>query len=141
MDTFIIMSARGLLYAAMASLLLQVPVAGQQADSAFFLSGIVFNDSFKPLPATHVINLNTRQGDVTDSLGIFRLSAEPSDTILILNISYRDTLVTAARIRAFPQIILRSRYYELEEARIFEWGATYEDFKEAIVEMPNQQSL
>lgn len=135
------MSARELLFAAMASLLLHVPVAGQQADSAFLLTGIVFNDSFEPLPATHVINLNTRQGDVTDSLGIFRLRAVPSDTFLILNISYRDTMLTAARIRVFPQIILRSRYYELEEARIFEWGSTYEDFKEAIVEMPNQESL
>ncbi len=135
------MSARELLFAAMASLLLQVPVAGQQADSAFLLTGIVFNESFKPLPATHVINLNTRQGDITDSLGIFQLRAAPSDTFLILNISYEDTLVVAAQIRAFPQIILKSRYYELEEARIFEWGSTYQDFKEAIVEMPNQESL
>lgn len=135
------MSARVLLYAAAATLLLQVPAAGQQTDSVFQLTGIVFNESFRPLPASHVINLNNRQGDVTDTLGIFQLRAKSTDTLLILNISYKDTLVTAARIRAFPQIVLKSRYYELEEARIFEWGSTYEDFRQAVIEMPGQQSL
>lgn len=135
------MSARKLLIAAMAPLLLQVPVSGQEADSSFLLTGIVFNETFKPLAASHVINLNTHQGVTTDSLGIFSLGAEPSDTLLIMNISYRDTLVTAGRIKAFPQVILKSRYYELEEARIFEWGSTYGDFRQAMVEMPNQESL
>lgn len=135
------MSARVWLCVAMATLLFQVPVAGQQADSVFQLTGIVYNELFKPLSASHVINLNSRQGDVTDSLGIFQLRAVPADTFLILNISYKDTLITAARIRAFPQIVLKSRFYELEEVRIFEWGSTYEDFKQAMIEMPKQESI
>jgi hypothetical protein len=135
------MSARELLYAVLATLLFQVPLAGQQADSVFLLTGIVYNASFEPLSATHVINLRNREGDVTDSLGIFQMRVNETDTLLILNISYEDTLVVAAQIKAFPQIVLKSRYYELEEARIFEWGSTYQDFREAIIEMPNQQSL
>jgi hypothetical protein len=31
--------------------------------------------------------------------------------------------------------------YELQGARIFEWGSTYEDFTQAIITMPNQQTL
>lgn len=135
------MSARVWLCAAIATLLFQVPVAGQQADSVFQLTGIVYDELFRPLPSSHVINLNSHQGDVTDSLGIFQLRVMPEDTLLILNISFKDTLITAARIRAFPQIVLKSRFYELEEARIFEWGSTYEDFKQAMIEMPEQQSL
>jgi hypothetical protein len=38
-------------------------------------------------------------------------------------------------------IILRKRRYELEEAKIFEWGATYDDFREAFLQMPMQQAL
>jgi len=135
------MSARVWICAATATLLFKVPAAGQQEDSLIHLTGIVYNELFRPLSASHVINLNSRQGDVTDSLGIFQLRAAPADTLLILNISYRDTLITAARIRAFPQIVLKSRFYKLEEARIFEWGSTYADFKQAMVEMPEQESL
>ena len=29
----------------------------------------------------------------------------------------------------------------MQEARIFEWGATYDDFREAFIEMPMQQTL
>jgi hypothetical protein len=31
--------------------------------------------------------------------------------------------------------------YALLEARIFEWGSSYDDFKEAMVDMPVQQTL
>ncbi len=45
----------------------------QASDSAFILTGTIYNESFTPIAATHVINMNTRAGDVSDSLGIFRL--------------------------------------------------------------------
>jgi hypothetical protein len=31
--------------------------------------------------------------------------------------------------------------YKLQEARIFEWGASYDDFQEAFIAMPMQQTL
>ena len=141
MDTFNGMSVRGALFAAIQVMLLQASLTAQQPDSTFLITGIVYNKAFQPLAASHVINLNSRQGDITDSLGMFQIYAHPADTLLILNISFKDTLVTAARIRVHPQIRLRDRYYELEEARIFEWGSTYGDFREAIVQMPNRQTL
>ncbi len=135
------MSFRGVLFAAIQLMLIQVSLTARQPDSLMLVTGIVYNPAFQPLPASHVINLSTREGDITDSLGMFQLHAYPADTLLILNISYKDTMVTAARIRAQPQIRLQDRYYALEEARIFEWGSTYGDFKEAIVQMPNRQTL
>ena len=113
------MSFRGVLFAAIQLMLIQVSLTARQPDSLMLVTGIVYNPAFQPLPASHVINLSTREGDITDSLGMFQLHAYPADTLLILNISYKDTMVTAARIRAQPQIRLQDRYYVLEEASSF----------------------
>jgi hypothetical protein len=78
---------------------------------------------------------------VTDSLGIFRLPVYSGDTLLILNIAYQDTVVPVNLISKQGHVLIKRKYYLLEEARIFEWGSTYGDFKEAIIEMPNQQTL
>lgn len=114
---------------------------GQTVDSSFNVSAIVYDGSFRPVPASHVINLNTHQGDVTDSLGIFHLRVRMTDTLLVRNIAFFDTLVPVFLIRDLKFIVLSSRRYLLQEARIFEWGSTYSDFKEAVIDMPNQQTL
>lgn len=110
-------------------------------DSIVMLSGVIYNESFQPVAATHVINLNTYAGDATDSLGIFSLPVFPGDTLMIRNIVYRDTLVPAARLIEVPYITLRVAYYPIEEAKIFPWGSTYGDFREAIIKMPDRQTL
>jgi hypothetical protein len=135
------MAARILLFTGLGLLLYNIRISGQAADTSFTITGIVYDELFRPLPASHVINMDSHEGDVTDSLGIFSLRVSPADTLLIRNIAYRDTLVSAAYLTSNPQIRLRHRYYELEEARIFEWGSTYADFREAMIGMPHQQTL
>ena len=110
---------------------LAVPSEAQAPDSSFFLTGIIYNESFRPVPATHVINLHTHAGDVSDSLGIFRLPVFQGDTLLIRNIVYRDTLVPVAMILEDRYIRLRRAYYPIQEAREFTWGSTYDDFRDA----------
>jgi hypothetical protein len=122
-------------------LLSGAPALAQGIDSAYLLTGIVYDESFHPLPASHVINMVSHQGDVTDSLGIFSLRVHSTDTLLIRNIAFRDTLVSAETVAMHPQIRLHQRYYTLQEATIFEWGSTYEDFSNAMIRMPNQQTL
>jgi hypothetical protein len=141
LDTFNSMISRKFLVNSILLILLTASLMAQAPDSAYFLSGIIYNELFEPVPATHVINLNTHAGDVTDSLGIFHLPVHNGDTLLIRNIVYVDTLVPVARIQVERNIRLRRAYYPLEEARIFNWGSTYEDFQEAVVGMPNQQTL
>lgn len=116
-------------------------VSAQVPDSVFQLSGIIYDDLFHPVPASHVINMNSHAGDVTDSLGIFRLPVHMSDTLLVRNIAFQDTLVPVIRIIEVKNIRIKRKFYPLQEARIFEWGSTYNDFMEAIIEMPNQQTL
>ena len=121
--------------------LTQLRLLAQPADTLFHLSAIIYDDSYVPVSATHVINIGTNRGDVTDSLGIFRLAVRSSDTLLIRNIAFRDTLVPVMEMSQKRHVRLKRRRYELEEARIFEWGATYDDFREAFIDMPVQQTL
>ena len=122
-------------------LLPQVRLLAQPADTLINLSAIIYDDLYVPVSATHVININTHQGDVTDSLGIFSLPVRSSDTLLIRNIAFRDTLVPVEVVLGIRQIRLQRMRYPLQEARVFEWGASYEDFQEAFIGMPMQQTL
>lgn len=119
----------------------QVDLAGQSGDSIFFLTGFVYDSLFHPVPASHVININSGAGDVTNNLGIFQLPVTILDTLYFRNIAYRDTLVPAASFSKKKYIRIREKYHPIQEARVFEWGSTYQDFKEAIIHMPNAQSL
>lgn len=121
--------------------LIQFRLLAQPSDTIFHISGIVYDELYIPVSVTHVININTNKGDVTDSLGIFRLLVHRSDTLLIRNISFRDTLIAVTEVQMNRHIRLNRRRYELEEARIFEWGATYDDFRAAFIGMPVQQTL
>ena len=122
-------------------LLAQVRSLAQDGDTVFNLSAIIYDDLYIPVSATHVINVNTHTGDVTDSLGIFNLPVHWGDTLLVRNIAFRDTLVPVVQVFETRHIRLQRIRYPLKEARVFEWGATYEDFTEAFIGMPVQQSL
>ena len=135
------MILRSLIIVGILTLIFHPELNGQAIDSSFNLSAIVYDGSYRPVPASHVINMNTHQGDVTDSLGIFHLVVSMTDTLLVRNIAFRDTLVPVYLVHDPKFIVLTTKRYLLQEARIFEWGSTYSDFKEAIIEMPNQQTL
>jgi len=121
--------------------LLQSRLLAQPSDTILQLTGIVYDELYRPVSASHVININTNKGDVTDSLGMFHLRVRKSDTLLIRNIAFRDTMLAVHDVQINRHIRLKRRRYELEEARIFEWGATYDDFREAFIGMPVQQTL
>lgn len=110
-------------------------------DSSYLFFGIVCDEVFRPVTATHVINLNNNAGDVTDSLGIFSLPVRKGDTLFVRNIVYRDTLIPVDRIGPDRHIRIRSAVYRLQEARVFEWGSGYNDFRKAIISRPEPETL
>ena len=110
-------------------------------DSLTYISGIVYDEDFHPLPYTHVISLESHRGDVTDTLGIFFIPYLKEDTLLFRNISFLDTLIAVSDFKPPFIIRLRKRYYPLPEAKIFEWGSSYGDFKEAFTKKPVEKSL
>ena len=116
-------------------------VNAQEEDSAFVMTGVIYDEDFRPANATHVININSRQGDVSDTLGIFRIPVHKSDTLLVRNISFREKLVPVRDILGSGRIVLERKFYPLQEARVFEWGSSYGDFQRAIIQMPTPQTL
>jgi hypothetical protein len=135
------MSHRLLLLTFASLICTQKGLLAQTTDSLYNLTGIIYDETFYPVAATHVINIHTRQGDVSDTLGIFHLPVHTSDSLLIRNIAFKDTLIAVSSITHNRFIVLRRMAYALLEARIFKWGSSYDDFKEAMVEMPVQQTL
>jgi len=135
------MSVRNILLLTCLIMLARAPLNGQFSDTIFHLSATIYDASYRPVPATHVINMNTHQGAVTDSLGIFMLPVYLTDTLLIRNIAFYDTLVPVYLLKLDRSIVLTSKRYHLQEASIFEWGSTYADFRKAFIHMPHQQTL
>jgi hypothetical protein len=121
--------------------LIQQSSKAQDPDSVFDLTAVIYDELYIPVSATHVINMNTHLGDVTDSLGIFSLPVHLDDTLLVRNIAFRDTLIPVKVVETTRHVRLQRMLYPLLEARVFEWGSSYEDFQEAFKGMPMQQSL
>lgn len=95
---------------------------------AWKFSGIVYDEHFNPIPYTHVVATGTRQGDVTDSLGIFTLYVRETDVLSFYNLTCRDTSVVIKASDTGFFIKLSRKIYSLNEAKIFNWGTTYNDF-------------
>lgn len=135
------MGFRGLFLILLIHLISWIIISGQDSDSVFILNGIVYDEAYQPVPASHIINMNTRAGDVTDSLGIFNIPVHRTDTLLVRNIAFRDTLVSVDMLGVRKIIRIRPTYYLLREVKIFEWGSNYDDFRKAVIEMPDRKTL
>jgi len=126
---------------ALSMLLISKILYSQDPDSAIKITGIIYDVDLNPIAATHVINMNTHEGDVSDSLGIFRMTVHPGDSLLFRNIAYREYLVPASVLIEKHYVILDRIYYPLQEARVFPWGSSYDDFSRAVISTPAPQTL
>lgn len=120
---------------------LTVFLHAQERDSAFTLTAIIYDEAFKTVPATHVINMNSHVGDVSDSLGIFSMPVQVGDTLLFRNIVYMEILVPVSKLMGDRYVILKRSIYPLHEAKVFPWGASYEDFSRAVISNPAPETL
>lgn len=129
------------LMSALSIMLITVTVFSQEADSVSKLTGTIYDEHYKPVPGTHVINMNTRAGAVSDSLGIFTLPVHKGDTLLFSNIAFRATMIPSDRIMIERFVILERTIYPLQEAKVFPWGSSYKDFSDAIINTPAPLTL
>lgn len=120
---------------------LTVYLPAQNHDSTFSFTAIIYDEVFKPIPATHVINVNAHVGDVSDSLGIFSMPVQAGDTLLFRNIAYQEVLVPVKRLLKDKYVILKRSIYPLQEAKVFPWGSSYDDFSRAMVNTPAPETL
>lgn len=103
--------------------------------------GSINDDLGNPLPYTHVINLQTNSGTTCDSSGIFKIKAGNGNILLFKNLAFIDTSVIITNTKNHLTIYLSKRKYPIPEVKIFEWGSTYEDFKQALLKMPMKENL
>lgn len=113
----------------------------QDKDSIIHLSAIIYDVEFNTIAATHVININNHAGDVSDSLGIFVLPVNKKDTLFFRNIAFQEIMVPVAQILTNGYVILKRVFYPLQEARVFLWGSSYNDFSRAVINNPAPQTL
>lgn len=113
----------------------------QNNNKIFRLSGIIYDEEFNPLISAHVINLSSKQIDITDSDGVFQIKIKSGDSILIKNISYRDTIIRIGNPVMIYTIKLKKEIYPINELRVFKWGSTYHDMKRAFLAMPSEVNL
>ncbi len=111
--------------------LLGIPLCsayGQENQQTWLFTGTVYDAHFRPVPYTNVVAHGTKQGDMTDSMGIFSLRVRATDRISFYNISFHDTTVFVIASRSGIHVQMRRRVYELPGAMIFDWGSSYQDF-------------
>jgi len=112
----------------------------QNQDSLLDYTGRVLDKNSYSVPGTHVINMDTHKGDVTDSSGIFIIQSRVGDQLLFRNIAFRDTIIRLSSATEI-NVLLSHKNYPIPELKVFEWGSTYKDFKKAFLEMPMERTL
>jgi hypothetical protein len=106
----------------------------QEENRSFHLirARLVNSRTGTPVVFARVIDKNLRAGVMSDSLGVFSLTAHLGDTLYVRSISFYPTMVTVSdslfwQLR-IPEIPLQEQVYELGAVDIYGWG-TYQEFK------------
>lgn len=101
------------------------------------VQGLVLSaDSLRPIPDTHVINVRTEKGTLTNARGAFEIEANPGDTLVFSNIAFSYLYWRVPENGGKHQILLKSRNYLLDEVSIFTYQLTTNEPKEMVLNAP-----
>lgn len=113
-------------------LLFYIPVSGQDTVKEHrVLSGKAYDKhNQRNIPYAHIINRSTISGTISDSAGVFRIHAEPGDTLFVSAMGYQFDIVTIDSVKNDTsfKVFLVPRAYMLPEVVIYELD-TYEKFQ------------
>jgi len=118
------------------TLLVVSQVRAQESESLAIFYGQVVTDDNKPIALAHIININTKRGIVSDTLGFFKMNINPND---ILNISaigfeYFEYQIPEIISNEYYRIHLKRKYYQIPEVTVKYFG-TYKDFEYKVVHL------
>ena len=103
-----------------------------------FTGVVVTGDSLKPVPFTHIIDLNRGFGTISDYYGYFSFAAYKGDTIEFSSVGFKKSTfvipdtIKSPRYTVF-QVMTADTIY-LSETVIYPWP-TKEQFREAFINM------
>ncbi|HAN19928.1 MAG: hypothetical protein A2X13_11085 [Bacteroidetes bacterium GWC2_33_15] len=108
----------------------------QEPDSMVMFYGQIVGEDSKPIALAHIINIDSKRGIVSDTLGFFKIHVKPNH---ILNLSAIGFEYTEYQIpRTIPDTIIRislkRKFYEIPEVSISYLG-TYKDFEYKVVHL------
>jgi len=110
----------------------------QKQDSSFSISGRVINiENNQPISLATVTIQRSRRGNICDSLGIFHLQVQQSDTLLISALGYKPKKWAVSNHytpeHTFFTISLETVSYMLDEVAILNWR-NWGEFKEEFIQ-------
>lgn len=95
-----------------------------------------------PIPNAHIINISQSRGTITHLDGVFTISAQTGDIILLQALGFfSDTIIVDQNMEKQPGeniFTLQRRVYELSEVKIYPY-ATFAEFKQAFINFDNSK--
>lgn len=102
----------------------------------FLFYGQVISTDNKPVALAHIINIGTKTGIASDTLGFFKIWVNKSDMLNIsaIGFEYLEYLISEVNPDSLLQIKLKRRIYEIPEVAISYFG-TYKDFEFKVLNL------
>jgi hypothetical protein len=100
-------------------------------------SGTIFQESTSiPLPFVNIWNESKRKGFIADDKGVFKISADPGDTLVFSLLGYYSEIMVVPGInqKVNGSVYMNPQYFEFKEVKVFAFKE-YEVFKEKFLEL------
>lgn len=100
---------------------LGVSIALNSQEKRIEISGVVIDQSSKALKNSHILNLTTKQGTISDNEGKFTINVKKGDWIQITNIQYHNKKIRVTKSinsERFLRIYLLPILNQLDEVKI-----------------------
>lgn len=109
-----------------------------QEEKVYQFAGLVFSEeTSEPIEFVNIV-VNNKKGHITDYIGRFSFLVKQSDTIVFSSIGYKKDTIIINDTSGLPfyttDIFLERDTIQIDAVKILPW-ATYEDFKEAVVQL------
>jgi len=114
-------------------------IQGQTQERERFIqvTGIIFDESDKPVSNAGVISTKLRRGSLSDRSGIYSIISMPGDTLLYRALGFKISMVTVPRSfegrHLSIDVVLYGDTIKIDDVVILPWRS-YEEFKREITE-------
>ncbi|OFX88351.1 MAG: hypothetical protein A2W99_07725 [Bacteroidetes bacterium GWF2_33_16] len=106
----------------------------ENTTSRFLFSGQIITEGVRPVALAHIINVNSKTGMASDTLGYFKMWVSENDILNISAIGFEfiEYHVSLVHSDSLIEIYLNRRAYEIPEVSISYFG-TYKDFEYKVL--------
>jgi hypothetical protein len=105
-------------------------------NSRFLLQGEIISEEGKHIALAHIIDITSKTGVASDTLGYFKIWVNANNVLNISAIGFEhlEYNVESAKPDSLFKIVLQRKYYEIPEVSISYFG-TYKDFEFKVLNL------